>query len=149
MMGYYKNKEETEKVIVDGWFHTGDIGKFGDDGHLYITGRCKNMIVLKNGENVYPEAIEFALSDYPIIKEVIVGEARMGEEESKCLGAEIFPDFDYAKANGIEDVEKEVRACVDKYNSEQPAYKVIKKVIIRDTEFEKTTSKKIKRKYNM
>lgn len=148
MMGYYKNKEETDRVLKDGWFHTGDIGKIDDRGIVFITGRCKNMIVLKNGENVYPEAMEEALTDFPIVKEVVVYEAKVGTEDSKCLGAEIFPDMDYAAANGITDAEAEVRKAVDAFNAVQPPYRVIKQVVVRDTEFEKTTSKKIKRKYN-
>ncbi len=148
MMGYYKNKEETDKAIVDGWFHTGDIGKIDERGIVFITGRCKNMIVLENGENVYPESVEEALTDYPIIKEVVVSEVQRADGKA-CLGAEIFPNMDYAAANGITDVEAEVRKCIDAFNEVQPPYKTIKQLTIRDTEFEKTTSKKIKRKYNM
>lgn len=148
MMGYYKNKEETDRVIVDGWFHTGDIGKMDDRGIIFITGRCKNMIVLENGENVYPEAVEEALTDYPIIKEVIVYEAPRPDNKA-CLGAEIFPNEEYATAKGITDIEGEVRKAVDAFNETQPPYRVIKQVTVRDTEFEKTTSKKIKRKYNV
>lgn len=147
MMGYYKNKEETDKVLVDGWFHTGDIGKIDERGIVFITGRCKNMIVLENGENVYPEAVEEALTDYPIIKEVVVSEAERADGKA-YLGAEIFPDMDYATAKGITDVEAEVKKCIDAFNEAQPPYKAIKQVTVRDTEFEKTTSKKIKRKYN-
>ncbi|MBE6648967.1 MAG: hypothetical protein E7614_05550 [Ruminococcaceae bacterium] len=147
MMGYYKNKEETEKALKDGWFHTGDIGKIDERGIVFITGRCKNMIVLENGENVYPEAVEEALTDFPIVKEVVVFEAKRPDSKA-CLGAEIFPDMEYAAAQGITDVESEVRKAVDEYNSVQPPYRVIKHVEVRDTEFEKTTSKKIKRKYN-
>jgi long-chain acyl-CoA synthetase len=147
MMGYYKNKAETDKVIVDGWFHTGDIGKIDDRGIVFITGRCKNMIVLENGENVYPEAVEESLTDNPIIKEVVVSEA-LRPDGKACLGAEVFPNMDYAAANGITDVEAEVRKCIDAFNDVQPPYKTIKQLTIRDTEFEKTTSKKIKRKYH-
>lgn len=146
MLGYYKNKEETDKVLIDGWFHTGDIGKIDERGVIYITGRCKNMIVLENGENVYPEAVEEALTDNLIIKEIVVFEAER-QDGKACLGAEIFPDMDYAAAKGITDVEAEVKKCIDAFNDAQPPYKTIKQIIIRDTEFEKTTSKKIKRKY--
>ncbi len=148
MMGYYKNKEETERAIVDGWFHTGDIGKKDEDGRIYITGRCKNMILLDNGENIYPEAIEESLTDYPIVKEVVVFEASRGEEDSKNLGVEVFPDFEYAEAKGIKDAKAEVVRCIEEYNDKQPPYRKLKQIIVRDTEFEKTTSKKIKRKYN-
>lgn len=148
MMGYYKNKEETDKVLIDGWFHTGDIGKIDERGIVFITGRCKNMIVLENGENVYPEAVEEVLTDYPIIKEVVVSEAERADGKA-YLGAEIFPDMDYAAAKGITDVEAEVKKCIDAFNEAQPPYKAIKQVTVRDTEFEKTTSKKIKRKYNI
>ena len=67
MLGYYNMPEETEKVLKDGWFHTGDLGKIDENGFLYITGRCKSVIVTKNGKNIYPEEIESYLNDSPLI----------------------------------------------------------------------------------
>ena len=148
MLGYYKNRKATDEVIVDGWFHTGDIGKFDSDGFLYITGRIKNMIVLKNGENIYPEEIEDALSDIELISEVIVYGAKLSETGDKGLGAEIYPDFEAAKKKGVTDVQAAIREEISKYNAQRPHYKTIKEIRFRDTEFEKTTSKKIKRKYD-
>ncbi len=72
MLGYYNMPEETAKVLKDGWFHTGDIGKIDDQGYLYITGRCKSVIVTKNGKNIYPEEVEYYLNDNPLISESLV-----------------------------------------------------------------------------
>ncbi len=146
MLGYYKNPEATAQVITDGWFHTGDIGRIGHDGFLFITGRIKNMIVLANGKNVYPEEIEdklCSMSEY--IEEIVISAVKKGE--TTVLGAEIFPNRTRAEQKGISDVEKEIHAAITRYNEEEPPYKTIKNVTFRDTEFEKTTTKKIKRKY--
>lgn len=149
MMGYYKNPEATEKAIVDGWFHTGDIGRVDENNFVFLTGRCKNLIVLKNGKNVYPEEIEEKLlCATPLIAEVVVMAMKDGENEERLLGAEIFPDLDRAKKLGIEDVEGEIRKAVSLYNDKEPSHKIIKKLVFRTEEFEKTTSKKIKRNYN-
>lgn len=147
MMGYYKNEKATAEAIVDGWFHTGDIGRVDENNFIFITGRMKNLIILKNGKNVYPEEIEEKLSvKCPYISEIVVRAMKAGEEE-RLLGAEIFPDRERAEKNGIADVEAEIRRAVSEFNDTEPSYKMIKKIVFRDTEFEKTTSKKIKRKY--
>ena len=147
MMGYYKNEKATAEAIVDGWFHTGDIGRVDENNFIFITGRMKNLIILKNGKNVYPEEIEEKLSvKCPYISEIVVRAMKAGDEE-RLLGAEIFPDRERAEKNGIADVEAEIRRAVSEFNDTEPSYKMIKKIVFRDTEFEKTTSKKIKRKY--
>ncbi len=148
MLGYYKNQAATDEVIVDGFFHTGDIGKLDENGFVYITGRKKNLIVLKNGKNIYPEEIENALLDIPYISEVVVYSANIAGEDNKALGAEIFPNIEKANADGIKDVEAVIKNAVSEYNKNQPAYKVIKQIVFRKEEFEKTTTKKIKRNYN-
>ncbi len=148
MLGYYKNQAATDEVIVNGYFHTGDIGKLDSDGFVYITGRKKNLIVLKNGKNIYPEEIENDLLDIPYVSEVVVYSANIAGEENKALGAEIYPDFDKAKEAGIDDIEAEIKNAISEHNKVQPPYKVIKQIVFRDTEFEKTTTKKIKRNYN-
>ncbi len=148
MLGYYKNEKATAEAIVDGWFHTGDVGKTEGD-FIYITGRIKNIIILKNGKNIYPEEIEEKLSVMSdLIAEIVVKSIRDGEDDERYLGAEIFPDFDRAKQLGIEDAEAEIRKTISEYNEKEAGYKVIKKIIFRKEEFEKTTTKKIKRKYN-
>lgn len=147
MLGYYKNPEATEKVIVDGWFHTGDVGRIGHDGFLFITGRIKNMIVLANGKNVYPEEIEDKLCGMcEYIEEIVISSVAKGD--TVVLGAEIFPNNDRATQKGVKDVQKVIRDAISRYNEVEPAYKSIKSVTFRDSEFEKTTTKKIKRKYN-
>ena len=71
MLGYYEDEEKTKQTIIDGWFHTGDLGKIDENGYLYITGRCKSVIVTKNGKNIYPEEVEYYLNDNPLISEVL------------------------------------------------------------------------------
>ncbi len=148
MLGYYKNPEATKEAIRDGFFHTGDIGKIDKDGFIYITGRKKNLIVLKNGKNIYPEEIEEQLMDIPYIAEVVVSAAKISDSDDKALGVEIYPNYELAANQGITDVEAEIKKHISEFNKKQPPYKVIKQIVIRKTEFEKTTSKKIKRIYN-
>lgn len=148
MLGYFKNEKATAEVIKAGWFHTGDIGKIDKDGFVYITGRCKNLIVLKNGKNIYPEEIEEFLGEIPLIKEVVVYAAKLSGDAGKALGAEIYPDFDKAKELGIIDIEDHIKRSIYSYNEKQPPYKAVKQIVFRKEEFEKTTSKKIKRNYD-
>ena len=149
MMGYYKKPEMTAEVIVDGWFHTGDYGKVDPkDDRLYITGRKKNIIVLKNGKNIYPEEIEDYLMAAPEIGEVIVTSVKDEEGSEVSLQAEIYPDQSFAEGKTEEEIYKAVKAAVEAVNDKIPSYKKVTKVVIRKTEFEKTTSRKIKRKYN-
>ncbi|MBE6677232.1 MAG: long-chain fatty acid--CoA ligase [Ruminococcaceae bacterium] len=148
MLGYYKNPEATKAVIIDGFFHTGDVGKIDKDGFVYITGRKKNLIVLKNGKNIYPEEIEEQLMDIPFISEVVVFSAKAADLNGKALGAEIYPSYEYASSQGVENVEDEIKKAIGEFNKKQPPYRVIKQLVFRDTEFEKTTTKKIKRTYD-
>ncbi|PKM62479.1 MAG: AMP-dependent synthetase [Firmicutes bacterium HGW-Firmicutes-21] len=148
MLGYYKNEQATADAIRDGWFHTGDVGKLEGD-FIFITGRIKNIIILKNGKNIYPEEIEEKLSiRSELIAEIVVKAIKDNEENERLLGAEIFPDFERAKTLGIDDPESEIRKVISEYNEKEAGYKVIKKIIFRTEEFEKTTTRKIKRKYN-
>ncbi len=147
MLGYYKNQEATDKAIIDGWFHTGDMGRIGHDGFLFITGRIKNMIILANGKNVYPEEIEDKLcGQCEYIEEIVIYEVIKGE--ASVLGAEIYPNKARAEQKNIADVQAVIREAIEKYNEVEPQYKTIKDITFRDTEFEKTTTKKIKRNYN-
>jgi len=139
MQGYYKMERETSEALVNGWFHTGDLGHIDSDGFLFITGRKKNLIVLSNGENVSPEELEEKIQNVPL-----VGEAVVYEKQNKIV-AEIFPDTEYAKKNGIKDIQSELNSAVADINKTLPRFKQINSVVIRDTEFEKTTTKKIKR----
>ena len=140
MLGYYNMPEETEKAIVDGWFHTGDLGKIDKDGFIYITGRIKNLIILSNGKNVSPEELETLIGRIPGVVECLVS------EDDNKLVAEIYPDEEFRAAQS--DIQAYFDEQIDQLNDTLPPYKAIAKVIIRDTEFVKTTTKKIKRTYN-
>ena len=139
MLGYYNMPEETEKAIVDGWFHTGDLGKIDKDGFIYITGRIKNLIILSNGKNVSPEELETLIGRIPGVVECLVS------EEDNKLVAEIYPDEEFRATQS--DIQAYFNEQIDKLNDTLPPYKAIAKITIRDTEFIKTTTKKIKRIY--
>ena len=139
MMGYYKMPEETAETLVDGWLRTGDLGYVDEDGFVFLTGRKKNLIITPNGENVSPEELENKIGENRLIKEVLV------RESEGMIEAEIFPDMEYAIAKNIEDVETEVKKLIDEYNRGAVAFKKVQRVKMRDTEFPKTPSKKIKR----
>ncbi len=146
MMGYYKNPEATAAVLgEDGWFRTGDYGRFNDEGQLFITGRKKNLIVLKNGKNVYPEEIEEYISSIPYVNEVVVYAVKNDSGEETALCAEIFPNEEMFEGRSNEERNETIKNAVEELNRKLPNYKKILKIKLRSTEFEKTTSKKIKR----
>ena len=146
MMGYYKNPEATAAVLSeDGWFRTGDYGRFNDEGQLFITGRKKNLIVLKNGKNVYPEEIEEYISSIPYVNEVVVYAIKNDSGEETALCAEIFPNEEMFEGKSNEERNATIKNAVEELNRKLPNYKKILKIKLRSTEFEKTTSKKIKR----
>lgn len=151
MLGYYNMPEETEKVLKDGWFHTGDLGKIDENGFLYITGRCKSVIVTKNGKNIYPEEIEAYLNDSPLISEALVLGVQKENDDETYVNAQIFPNMEAIKEylKGTvptkEEVKKIMADVVSGVNSKIPNYKHIKNFAVRDKEFEKTTTQKIKR----
>ena len=147
MLGYYNNPEATAEVFdKDGFFHTGDYGKLDDEGWIYITGRKKNLIILSNGKNVYPEEIEADLQKIEGLCEVVVyaGESRV-QKEKITIVAEIFPDANLLADKGITDPQKYFEDQVKELNAKMPPYKAIKCVKLRDTEFQKNTSRKITR----
>ena len=151
MLGYYNMPEETEKVLKKGWFHTGDLGKIDENGFLYITGRCKSVIVTKNGKNIYPEEIESYLNDNPLISESLVLGVQKENDDETYVNAQIFPNMEaiteYLKGTvpTKEEIKKLMSDVVSSVNSKIPNYKHIKNFVIRDKEFEKTTTQKIKR----
>ena len=145
MLGYYKNEEETAKVFTrDGWFRTGDLGYMDEDKYIFITGRKKSVIVLENGKNVFPEEIEEHLENIETIAEcVVIG--REGEDGIK-LTAVIYPNADRFDKNATqEEIQSTISAQIKDLNKQLVAYKQIRVIEFRNTEFEKTTSRKIKR----
>lgn len=128
MAGYYEDEAATREVLEDGWFKTGDIGYLDEDGFLFVTGRKKNLIILSNGKNVAPEELEEKILDITGVKEVVV------YVENDIITAEVFAD----EETGIQE-------SVMALNKELPGYKRIQRVKFRTSEFEKTTTKKIKR----
>ncbi len=147
MLGYYDNPEATAEVFdKDGFFHTGDYGKLDEEGWIYITGRKKNLIILSNGKNVYPEEIEADLQKVEGVNEVVVyaGESRV-QKDKITIVAEIFPDADLLADKGISDLQAYFEGQVKILNAKMPSYKAVKRVKLRDSEFQKNTSRKITR----
>lgn len=149
MLGYYDDPEETAKVLKDGWLYTGDYGYFDEDGYLYITGRKKNVIVTKNGKNIFPEEVEFHLgkSDY-ILESLVYGiDEQCGGET--MVYAQIVPDYQAIEEEfgpmTDQEIRKLIKEAVDQANDRMPVYKRVRRFEIRKTEFEKTASRKIKR----
>ncbi len=141
--GYYNNPLLTNNSFnKDGYFKTGDIGYIDKDGFVFITGRKKNMIVLSNGKNVYPEELEAEWSKLSEVKEILV------YEKDKSIVAEIFPDKNALDSRGVSDYYEWFNRRLDDFNKTHPTYKNISRIVLRDTEFPKTTSMKIKRNYN-
>ena len=147
MIGYYNNPEANAEVFTqDGWFRTGDVGYMDSDKYIYITGRIKFVIVLENGKNVFPEEIEEYLDVIETISECCVVGRKSEDSDEIILTAVVYPDYskfpDDADEKTIKDtIRKEINAT----NKKLPTFKQIKAVEIRRTEFEKTTTKKIKR----
>ena len=152
MLGYYKNQKLTEEAFDNGWFKTGDIGFFDEDGFLHINGRQKNVIISKSGENVFPEEIEDILNRNPFVQESMVyGE--QDEKHTEIIAVQIVTDaeafIEYSEKNKVkitpELVNDIIAEAVKETNKELPVVKQIRKFYVRDTEFEKTTTQKIKR----
>ena len=147
MLGYYKDEEATAEAITeDGYFRTGDYGKLGKDGEIYITGRKKNLIILSNGKNVYPEEIEAEFIAVPGVIDIIVyeGQSKRGLMYNTIV-AEVYPDQDYITKNGITDIEAHLKKYVDEYNLTAVPYKKIGLLRVRTEEFPKNTLRKIMR----
>ncbi|MEG0830570.1 MAG: AMP-binding protein [Anaerovoracaceae bacterium] len=149
MIGYYNEPEDTEKVIKEGWLYTGDYGHLDEDGFLYVTGRKKNVIISKNGKNIYPEEIEHHLEQSDYIAEVIVFAKSDETKVDGAVSAEIYPNYEFIEEK-LGDIDKEelhriLKETIEGVNEKMPPYKRVKRLVIRDTEFEKTTTRKIKR----
>jgi long-chain acyl-CoA synthetase len=152
MLGYYKNEEATRQVLRDGWFSTGDYGTFDEDGFLHIAGRKKNVIVAANGKNVFPEELEDLVNAIPFVLESVVHSVK-GPDGNEQIGVILVPNAEevlaHAERRGVEvtrdwieaTLHEEIRAL----NRKLPLYKQIRQIQVRDVEFEKTTTQKIKR----
>ena len=151
MLGYYEDEEATNQVIKNKWFHSGDIGYLDDEGFLYITGRCKNVIVTQNGKNIYPEEIELLLSKIPEVSECMVyGKKENEEDKELIITAKVIPNYEeinnkYGENLTQEEIHKIIWEKIKDINRKLTSYKAIKKLEIKTGEFEKTTTMKIKR----
>ncbi len=155
MMGYYKNQEATDEVLTpDGWFKTGDLGIVDKHNCYKITGRCKNVIVTKNGKNIFPEEVEIYLNNNPFIEESMVY-GQETENDETTVSAQIYPNYEQIKKNlkrqeiTQEEIREQIAQAIKEVNKKLPQYKKIMNFDIRENEFIKTTTQKIKRYANL
>lgn len=147
MMGYYENEEATNKVLKDGWFYTGDLGYIDKDGFLFLTGREKDVIVLKNGKKVFPEELEMLIDKLPEVEEsFIYGMPQKGDKNDPMVSVKIVYNKEAIKDKTEEELYKILWNKVKEINKTLPPYKYIKNMILTDEPLIKTTTKKIKRK---
>ena len=147
MLGYYEDEESTKEVIKEGWFYTGDLGYIDKEGWVYITGRRKNLIVLKNGKKIFPEELEELVNKIDLVEECFV--FGMPKEDDVVLSVKIKYNEEVVKESysnlSKEELEKEIWKKIKEVNKLVPTYKYIKNMIITNEEFIKTTTNKIKR----
>lgn len=154
MLGYYEMPELTSEVLKDGWFYTGDLGKFDKKGILYITGRNKNMIVLRNGKKVFPEELETIVNRLELVEESMV--FGMPDEKVKDdvkVSVKVVYNQEVAKEKYPDKLQEELYQIIweqiKELNKSFPRYKHIQKLILTDEELIKTTTKKVKRQEEM
>lgn len=150
MLGYYENEEATNEVIeVDKnggrWFHTGDLGYMDKDGYIYVAGRKKNVIVLKNGKNVYPEELELLINNLSYVEESMV--FGMPKDDDLVVSAKIVYNKEYKEENKLsnEEIKNKIWEDIKQINKEITNYQHIKNIIVTDEPMVKTTTAKIKR----
>ena len=152
MLGYYENEEATKKALENGWLHTGDYGYIDKDGFVYITGRKNDIIVLRNGKNIYPQEIEFLINKLPYVAENMVY-AREKTKTDTLLCAKIVYNkeniVDHFGEKSGEEYEKLIWKDIKEINKDLPTYKHIKEIIVTDEPLEKTTTQKVKRYVEM
>ncbi len=148
MLGYYDNEEVTREVLTDGWFHTGDLGYYDKKGYLFITGRKKNVIVLKNGKNIYPEELELLIARLPFVAENMVF-GKPTENDDLEINAKIVYNTDYMKQTYPNKESNEYKDIIwneiKEINTTMPTYKHIRNIIVTDEPMIKTTTQKVKR----
>lgn len=153
MMGYYNMPEETAEVLTeDGWLSTGDLGFQDKDGWIYLTGRKKNVIVTKTGENVYPEELEIYVNESPYVADSMVFASVRNDEE--VVGVQIFPDMEFiqekeGKIPDEDEIYRMMKKIIGEINENLPSYKRIRNVFVRKEDFTRTTTKKIRRQDNL
>ena len=146
MKGYLDDEEANREVFVDGWFNTGDLARIDEEEYIFLTGRKKNVIVLKNGKNIYPEEIEVLIDKIPyVVENVILGEEE-GDDYRLVAHIVYDPEAEAVKGKSAEEIQAMADADIEKINSEMPKFKRIKQVYLRTEPFEKTTTQKIKRR---
>lgn len=145
MLGYYENEEATNEVIVDGWFHTGDLAYQDKDGYIFVAGRKKNVIVLKNGKNIYPEELEILINDLPYVEESMV--FGMPKEDDLVVSAKIVYNKEFKEKNNYteEKLREKIWQDIKEINKELPTYQHMKNIIVTDEPMIKTTTAKVKR----
>jgi len=154
MLGYYEMPEMTQEVLKDGWFYTGDLGYFDKEGYLFITGRNKNMIVLKNGKKIFPEELETVVNRLEIVEECMVfGMPDAKDKEDVKVAVKIVYDKELVKEKYKDASKEELHSIIweqmKQLNTQFPRYKHIQKMILSEEELIKTTTKKVKRQEEM
>ena len=148
MLGYFENEEATKEVLIDGWFHTGDLGYVDKDGFLFITGRKKNVIVMKNGKNIYPEELEALITTLPYVAENMVFGIPTRDDDLD-LAAKIVYNKEYVEETfgeiSKEELQEKIWQDIKKINKTMPPYKYIREIIVTDEPMIKTTTQKVKR----
>ncbi len=154
MLGYYNDKKATNSVMEDGWFHTGDLARIDEDGYIFICGRRKSVIVLKNGKNIYPEEMEGLVNKIEGVKEsFIFGKQQTDDKDNIKIHVKIVFDKDIMKeaykVESEEDIYRVLTEKIKEVNSVMPKYKAIRGIIVSDEPLIKTTTGKIKRQANL
>jgi long-chain acyl-CoA synthetase len=150
MSGYYQNEEATNEVLKDGWFYTGDLGYIDTDGYIFITGRKKDVIVLKNGKNIYPEELEILINKLPYVSESLVFGKPDTKKDDLMLSAKIVYNKEIMEETFKDKTAEEYHNLIwqdikENVNKQMPAYKAIKEIIVTDEPLIKTTTQKVKR----
>jgi len=147
--GYYRNPDATAEAFTsDGWFRSGDLGRFDEDGHLYIVGRAKDVIVLPNGKNVHPEDLEVHYLKTPVVAELAVlgvEDPSIGHVGAEKLIAVVVPDFEYMRKEGIANTKEVIRFTLDSLGRDLPEYQRVRDYIVRAEPLPRTATRKIRR----